>query len=469
MLLPVLLSCNPGEVTPDLKPAMRLSVVDSDARSVTLKVESVNATVCKVLCMEEGKGSPAAQQILSDGVSVNDGLNTIRGFEPNTNYTAYSVAADASGKTSSIASAGFSTHEGAGFLYDWELKRTELPRYSNMALLYGGSRHRDPFNWDKERCATHVTYTDRNGKEHWLFDAFLAIEFVSTQDNMSYMLGHGKASANKKSWEHLLDYWFARDNGFAELDKAVGDAIGRLGLPPTKRKVVMVMPDPIIYYMYNDPKTTTAYWGFLGDRQMDFRLAADRLAAMRWYIDEVRRRWNEGGYDNLEFAGFYTLSEDLALPTHGWSAELKRWEDIYPEITKYIHSCNESTNWIPYNNAGGHIYWKEFGMDYAMMQPNYIWHAEYNMNDYMNIIRKTGFSMEIEIDDNVLTSTAGYEAYRARVQKYYSMCKELDLYGKRELSYYMGGDTLYKLYMSTDPADKDFYHEFCSFVIGSIH
>lgn len=43
-----------------------------------------------------------------------------------------------------------------------------------MVLIYaGGARNR---NWSVDRMKDYVSYTDRDGKAHWLFDGFLLLE-----------------------------------------------------------------------------------------------------------------------------------------------------------------------------------------------------------------------------------------------------------------------------------------------------
>ena len=258
-------------------------------------------------------------------------------------------------------------------------------------------------------------------------------------------------------------------DGFAALDRSVGKAIEKLGVPPTKRKVIITLPDPIIYQNFKDVKSSTTYWGFIDGKQMDFKKAADRRAAMKWYIDEARKRWNNSNYQNLEFMGFYIISEDLAVPGYGWNPELKHWEDIYPEMSNYIHACNETLTWIPYNSSGGHQLWKDFGIDYAMMQPNYFWHAEYDMNAYMAMVLSNKLSMEFELDSAILEKNNDSFGYRSRFYEYMSMCKKMNLYGKRELSYYFGTNDFYDLSLSTYPKDNKLYHDLCKFIIESTH
>lgn len=465
------LSCSSkeGKPTYQSKPALRISPIEVFSTRGTFLIETVNASGASILCLDEGANTPSTREILDKGIHTEDGEYSVSGLEAERNYVLYGVAYDTKGRNGNVCTLKFNTITGPEKLYDWEKARTDKPRYSNLALCYGGSAHRSPYLWDEQRFDRHVTYTDEDGKGHFLFDAFLAIEFVDTKNNMAYMLGNGRPSADKKSWTELMDYWFDDVNGFAALDRSVGKAIRSIGSPATKRKVIITIPDPIIYQNFKDETSSTTYWGFIDGRQMDFRKADDRITAMKWYIDEVRERWSRANYSNLEFIGFYIISEDLAIPGYGWSAELKHWEDIYPAISNYIHSCNETLTWIPYNSAGGHQLWKNFGIDYAMMQPNYFWHSEYDMNSYMAMVLSDGLSMEFEFDQAILEKNSDSYGYRARFYEYMSMCKKMGLYGKRELSYYFGTNDFYDLSLSTYPKDKQLYHDLCKFIIDSIH
>lgn len=465
------LSCVSKEEKPSYKakPALRISPIEVSSTRGTFLVETLNATGVNLLCLESKENAPSTDEIIDKGEHTTQGEYLLMGLEGQKDYVLYGVATDDKGQRSSICKVPFSTIEGPRELYDWEKNRIEKPRYSNLALCYGGSAHRVPFLWDEQRFDRHVTYNDEAGKTHWLFDAFLAIEFADTKSNKAYMLGNGRPSADKASWTDLLDYWFDEENGFAALDRSVGKAIEKLGVPPTKRKVIITLPDPIIYQNFKDVTSSTTYWGFIDGKQMDFKKAADRRAAMKWYIDEARKRWNNSNYQNLEFMGFYIISEDLAVPGYGWNPELKHWEDIYPEMSNYIHACNETLTWIPYNSSGGHQLWKDFGIDYAMMQPNYFWHAEYDMNAYMAMVLSNGLSMEFELDSAILEKNNDSFGYRSRFYEYMSMCKKMNLYGKRELSYYFGTNDFYDLSLSTYPKDKKLYNDLCKFIIESIH
>lgn len=62
-------------------------------------------------------------------------------------------------------------------MYPQGQHRRNLQPPTDAVLCYGGSHHRTPFLWDKERLAPYVTYVDKEGGEHWLFDGFIFLEF----------------------------------------------------------------------------------------------------------------------------------------------------------------------------------------------------------------------------------------------------------------------------------------------------
>lgn len=472
------LSCVPKEDnnTYQPKPAMRLTLKEITNLQASFTIEKIHATEVFYLCCKTSETAPDEKRLIAEGTVTEANEVDVLGLEMQSEYAIYALARNEKQECSSIVSVKFETSEGPGQLYWWEKGRNNKSiKYSNLALCYGGSTHRRPRDiWDKDRFDKHVTYIDENGAEHWLFDAFLAIEFIDEVNHMAYMLGMDRttnnySSADKNSWTSLMNYWFADDTGFGALNKSVGAAIERIGRPETTRKVIITMPDPLIYQHWYDDRSSTTYWGSIDGKKMDFSKAADRLQALQWYIDEVRERWNKANYDNLEFIGFYIITEEISIPGYGWNPELVRWEEVFPAISRYIHACNETLSWIPYNSAPGYQFWQsKFEIDFAMMQPNYFWDTEgsKNLNTYMNMVMDNGLSMEFEFDDAILESKGDSAVpFRTRFYKYMDMCHDMDLYGKRELSYYFGGDTFYNIATSKYPLDQKLYHDLSKFII----
>ena len=269
------------------------------------------------------------------------------------------------------------------------------------------------------------------------------------------------------------------------LDTYMGNLVSKISEPtvtaagnfakrlPSKRKVIMVLPDPIIYKVYDgkgngkgDPGSTV-YWGELNGRKMDFSTAEDRIAAYKWYVDEVRRRFDLGNYQYIDLAGFYIISEELVTPGDGWNHELKKSDEIIPPLAEYLHAINQSLNWIPYNRAAGYKKWQQLGVDYAYMQPNYFWEGQKSLSQFFSDVKANGLGMEFEFDEALLEGNPDCDTYKKRFREYMSGARLNNVYGTKPLSYYHGTNALYDLSKSTAAKDREFYHEFCRFVLDN--
>ena len=338
------IGCGDGDDEPSRgpKPTLSMTIASSGANSVTLNMRHTNASSVKIIHKATGViTSETAQSVAQNGTQYTGTTVEIDGLAAQTTYTVFAVACNDSGEYSQMQHVRFTTDAPGPQMYPWEQSRSGILSYTDMVLCYGGSHHRTPYRWDKERFAPSVSYVDEQGKEHWLFDSFLFIEFQDSSrpdgGYYAYMVGLMKDygfSAGKTQWKELIDYWFAGGSGMDALEGAVKDASARLGAPPSKRKVIMVLPDPIIYKVYDgkgngkgDPGSTV-YWGELNGRKMDFSTAEDRIAAYKWYVDEVRRRFDLGNYQFIDLAGFYIISEELVTPGDGWNHELKKSDEI---------------------------------------------------------------------------------------------------------------------------------------------
>ena len=141
-----------------------------------------------------------------------------------------------------------------------------------------GYYHREPLVWKADRFAPHVSFTDENGKEQWLFEAFLFIEANDGKRGLTMSVAPSGHSATKESWEDQLDLWLGPDGGVAELDKACAAVAERIGRPSHKRQVVITVPDAIMFEHFADKSSSTKYWGSVDGRELDF---ADVSAIMR--------------------------------------------------------------------------------------------------------------------------------------------------------------------------------------------
>ena len=355
----------------------------------------------------------------------------------------------------------------------WEKGRRERPVTTDAVLCYGGSHHRTPFLWDGKRLAPYVTYTDEEGREQWLFDGFIFLEFVdaSRPDGRTYAFETGNRNApaaGKEQWQELIDYFFAEGNCIDALDKSVAEAERRIGRAPTRRRVVVMLPDPVIHRMYADTTATTVYWGELDGRKLDFSRNEDRIAACKWYIDSVRERFAAGGYEHIELAGFYWIREIVTRPQDTeYSYHLTRSDIMLPHIAEYLHGLNCSLDWIPYYGSRGYDAWRSFGFDQVYLQPNYYWKPQNDMDDVFRRIGELGVGLELEFEPTLLAGREGSEAFRERFRAYMRHAKETGVYGSRPIAYYHGTNGFYDLWASPDAEDRELFHELCRFIVGN--
>lgn len=341
--------------------------------------------------------------------------------------------------------------------YDWEENRSDILASTDMVLLYGGGHHRTPYTWDEERLNAYVKYLDTEQNSHWLFDSFLFLEIMDTGEggaNKMFAKGYNQESANQEDWTKLIDYYFQSKTGIGALDACVQKASSVLGAPLQKRRIIISIPEPIVYQHPEQASSSTRYWGKIDNQTLDFSKSADRIKACKWYIDRVRAKFNEKKYQHVELAGFYWLAEK-ATDTR----------DILNAVAIYLNKLKYSFNWIPYYSADGYNQWKSLGFNYAYFQPNYFFNESVPDSRLEDACRKAlacDMHMELEFDDNALSSRG--KAYR--LKNYMNAFKEYGIWEKKRLAYYQGSSSLLVLKNSGNKADTELYHEFCKFVIS---
>ena len=497
-------SCGPAESSGPSgggRPVANVEILSPGSNSVTVSVKLIRAEVAWLLALPEDEPAPKAAELKSSGTPFKGGEGELGGLKQASSYILYYCPEASGGTLGSVSSVPFRTISAEP--YSWESSRDGIPFFADLALIYGGSP-RNPKFWTPERLRSHVSWKDPDtGEEKWLFDAFLALDFrtADNSDPHSFVIGSkdwydnslAMKTANREDASAWLDYWFRDNNGFVALDKVVGEAAARIGDPPVAPKVIVMMPDITAHERYNLMSSSTTYWGTVGGKVLDFSNPADRVAAYCWFVDEVRERFSRAYFQHIELGGFYIMSEELAsmrsgVGGHGgdtvdgqlrdgWEVAAKAWDDIFPAVADYIHLFNEALVWIPYRSAAGYRYWKDFGIDYAYMQPNRFWDTN-NVNpmaSFFNQISTYRLNMELEFDDRLMKNPVDasdssykegedYNTYRGRWREYIDGMQNAEVYGHKQLAVYMGGNSLCNLSQSTEEGDRAIFNEFCRLI-----
>lgn len=475
------------------QPAVRAELEEASAYWASFSVQCVD---CASLRYGVGEDMPLGMETpsaLLEQVRIQ-----MNGLEPLTAYTFHIQGIGPGGEEGKVITLEFETGNGPDGLYPWESRRNALPAFADLTLVTMGWHNSNPPAWTRGRFASHVRYTDRGGAGHWLFDAFLCIDGWDPKRGRIYSIDPGgRHSADKASWENLLDAWLGDNGALKELDAAIEEAAAALGTPPSPRYVVMSVPDPVRFEYFNDRGSSTTYWG----DNLDFARVEDQVAACKWYMDRCRERFHALRFRHLELAGFYVLSESLPLDpafftgagqSYGsedtWNWSVKNWELIVPQLSAYAHSCIEGLWWIPYHLAPGYKVWRQLGFDGAFMQPNYYW--DHDAVSHPLPLTKTALQtyrmgIELEFEYSLVASVMadgrpGPDAQgsptfyakdvpllRSRLREYMQCYKDSGLYGVLPFALYSGTDAMHQLASSAQEGDREMYHDLCQFIIGS--
>lgn len=328
------------------------------------------------------------------------------------------------------------------------LWQTDKSKPTDLMLIYQGGMQRPRYT--VSRFAPYVTYQDpQTGKEQWLFDGFLIIEFQDGRGH-TYEQYSNLKHANQAQWAWLLERNFANDDGVPNLEKAVEAAVGRIGEPVRRRQVVLTLPVP-------EPGQTG--WGELNGRTVDFNNKADRLAACEWYMDAALKMWTNLAPKELDLAGFYWVAEQA-----GSTAE------IFPDLAQAVHARGKEFFWIPSYHVTTPIGdWKSFGFDAAYLQPNFFFTPSVpatRLQHACNFAREHGMGLEIEFDPRMITEPRVYEP---RFHAYLDAFTQYGVKDNAAMAWYEGGGALYRLAVSDNSQMRADYDELAQFVLKRQH
>ncbi|WP_290540343.1 DUF4855 domain-containing protein [Alistipes sp.] len=351
-----------------------------------------------------------------------------------------------------------------GLLVGWGLcscsdGRPRALTATDLVLIYAGGTHSP--RWDREMMSHYVTYTDREGRMHWLFDGFLLLEIRDIgpgSARVAFDPGHKDTdgtvlpAATQVDWLKLLRYYFSEGHGIAAIEEAVAAAAETLGAPATKRQVVISIPNPIVYKEPLAKRGGTSYWGMVEDRILDFSREEDRFLACKWYIDQALRMFEEQDYKYVELAGFYWVTE-----------ESEKASPLLADVSSYLDERQCELCWIPYFHAPGYTAWRERGFDRAFYQPNYFFSDDIPRERLAQACREAaanGLDMEMEFDESAMARCGR----GSRLRDYMEAFRESGAWAGSRIAYYQSHQGLVVLKNSSVEEDVDLYHDFCTFV-----
>ncbi|HEY3297423.1 MAG TPA: DUF4855 domain-containing protein [Armatimonadota bacterium] len=290
-----------------------------------------------------------------------------------------------------------------------------------------------------------------NGKptSDWLFDSYLFLTQTTASDKSTE-----SGATDKRDWLSILDQWFASGRDLFALDDALTETAEAQGLPgpPSKRKIILCIP-------WLNPKVTS-FGDVDGDgRSEDLSTAEGRKTVIRWYLGEARRRFADARFRHLELWGFYCMREDVIHDA-----------DTISMIVEEVHSKSEKVLWIPYFLASGWDQWRKFGIDVAIMQPNYAFSSwmdggrarRNRLAICADLARSHGLGVEIE------TRGTASSDFERRMFMHYLCDGAKSRYGYQDAptAYFLTYDAIGAWYNAADAKSRKTYDALCDYVVG---
>lgn len=330
-------------------------------------------------------------------------------------------------------------------------------------LIYTGEWQYQPSDWisfTKEDFKPYVSYVDSGmNRKDYMFDGFLFMPYAPLMDGANYGPTTGKPT-NKAHFEKFLDRLFRNDYELGALNEAVKEAKADLLRKNYEAKVVIAIPYP---------RTDQSDFGDVDGDGVSENLNAkevgeaaalqNRLKVTKWFVDEVYRRWNAENYSDLSLVSFYWYNEYIAHQLSTLDHELVK------QTGDYVRSKGATFQWIPYYFARGWNDWKDNGFDSAVMQPNYMFHANATADRVDTIAQAAydnGMGVEIEMNDAVLTDAN----LRARYYAYLDAGVTHNYMKKSYSAFYQQVKTLWKAAQSQVPEAREVYDRTYEYIKG---
>lgn len=303
--------------------------------------------------------------------------------------------------------------------------------YLNDIVIIYGNGNNPQCDWSADDFSHLVTHLNAQGDpDDWFFDGFLFCSLWSN-NNRGFDVGFGTGPANKTDWQWYADKIFTSGQDLVALNTAVG--IGEILLSEQRiAKAIIMIPYPI-------PSQTG--FGTVDGDSLDFSEYADRLIAVKWWIDMIKDKWDNSTYENVELAGFYWIRETIDLTIND--------NQLIIETNDYIHDMGLKSFWIPQYTAKCIEEWKQLGFDSVQQQPNYMFNdvGDSRLYDVAQRARTYGTGVEVELgpcSDPVIPLTS-----QIQIDKYIDYLdagKTAGFMNQSIITYYFGNSNLKIMY-----------------------
>ncbi|MHC8514330.1 DUF4855 domain-containing protein [Sporosarcina sp. ITBMC105] len=297
------------------------------------------------------------------------------------------------------------------------------------ALIYNGFKEIEKFT---PQFFSHYLKTKPvNGIQQNMFETFVILGLRYNEQSDQFVDGPSN-HANYEDWKTYIDRTFHADGAIQNLNTAARWA---------NRKVDVYVAIPY-------PKRNESIINLNGEDVGSGVYARYDLA--NWYVKEVLKEFERGQYDNINFKGFYWLSETVRTVDD---------EVIISSISSLLNKHDKFFIYSPHATSTNFYKWQDYGFDAAFLQPNAFRATTPNKEErlhraFLNAqIYGTGITIEID-SYHMDKAEQGVEAF----DLYMDMSKRYGL-DEKGMMFYQGTNMVERMATFDHPVYKRWYEQ----------
>ncbi|MFA5858600.1 MAG: DUF4855 domain-containing protein [Elusimicrobiota bacterium] len=344
----------------------------------------------------------------------------------------------------------------------------------HLALLYQGNTGID---WTPGEFKIHLVRMDSADTEvSWLYDSLLFFPLNSGRKRTlladvnagTTRCGEGNFHAvpvpnpmEKSDWEDIIGFYFDKGRNLDNLNHTAG-VLKNKKLPGAIREkvnVILTIPYPSIKQeRFGDNLDFTTV------KQNLERATAQRIEAVRWFVNECVTRWNDKKYVNINLLGFYWPFETV----------FRSWDIddhvLLKTVKPVINSSGHKLFWIPYFcSYNEHVLddYENYYFDCAFYQPNFLFYKRYTGIEHAAMAAKkrhAGIEIEYALSDHESVGRA--ELRRMRFREYLNCGVKYGYMTESIIAWYLSRDGFIRTRAAVAAEDRAVYDDICDFVQG---
>ncbi|KXH84068.1 DUF4855 domain-containing protein [Sporosarcina sp. HYO08] len=253
--------------------------------------------------------------------------------------------------------------------YPQTIATADKTNLNSGVLIYNGYKEATPGSFDP-----YMRYEAEDGTVHEMFDTFIILGLRYNEEGNKFIDG-AENEANYEDWNNYIKRTFAENGALHKLNESALS---------NDREVDIYVSIP--YPKRNGDIITL-------DGQEQVNNVYNRYDLANWYISKVLRELDKASYSNLNFKGFYWLSETVRTVED---------EVLISSISSLMKRHNLYLIYSPHATSTNFYKWQNYGFDAAFLQPNAFRTGTPNKEErlhraFLNAqIYGTGITMEID-------------------------------------------------------------------------